>query len=312
MGLLSEMRKILGQRTLCPRNSSQENNWAVYSKEKTPEGSACARCHKVMRRGFPRMSWDDVIMKCKVNPEFLKCVRQMLKLQVSGKDKTFPEQHVLAETVRGYRAYKELIFLNEKQFSERYGVSPKEAQVSVESLVLHNGETSRGVLLDEDKVVKVQVYGDYHSFMSEVVMNSGSQLRANQGTEEFSWHTSEVAKQRPKQMSNPWTEESLAEHIQKQKAKRAADLEHQRALAELAPAQPEAETMQMELEQSEPLVQGPLVKLDGNISESEEEGMAEASVPGAVVAPKRRAAPKPKQPRRSKARRTSQGPGEQA
>ena len=243
------------------------------------------------------MSWGDIIMKCKVSPEFLKSVRQMLKLQVSGKDKSFPEQQVLSESIRGYRAYKELTFLSEKQFVEKYKMTAKEAQVPLESLVLHNGEAAKGVLIDTDAVVKVQIYGDYHSFLSEVVMNGASQLRADQGLEEWSWHAGEVARQRPRGMMHPWSPQGITQHIEKQRSKRQAELEQEQAMAELAPQR----DIQMQEGGEEQLAApGPPVQLNEHsdsdgAAEAGVEGM-EASVPGAVVCPKKRRPKKQSRP----------------
>ena len=199
--------------------------------ERVPVGTQCYECSCATQKGWPELSWQQMLMKVKVSKSFAKSVGDVVRrwrkssATATNNHQGFTPQNLDVEQLEGYVLERILQFVSESEFLDTYGVAMKdvpELKPHVQELLEH-GKPVRGIAIrhPEHPHRLLRLYGSFQTCLSENIHDSNQQLRESQGQEALSHFRTVRSKQTHQSLrSDSGTLPDLAAIVQKFKERR--------------------------------------------------------------------------------------------
>eukprot|EP00971_Amphidinium_carterae_P252473 5012224-Amphidinium_carterae.3 len=181
---------------LCKR-SPEEHFWdskplstALLQEVEFKKGKkVCVDCPKLVARGFPGKTLEEVSLMCHSSANIQKEVQQALTV-MHGAPKGF-----LPETFDHYSYMqllcdREFIFLSEPEFEEMFSMTPARAGATVDEVELESGEKAKGVLVvnPSNPYLKITSRTVKGTALCEHLQTSDAQYRPSQTKELKAWY----------------------------------------------------------------------------------------------------------------------------
>eukprot|EP00971_Amphidinium_carterae_P325207 6455367-Amphidinium_carterae.2 len=166
----------------------------------------CVDCPKLVARGFPGKTLDEVVLLCQTSPNVQKEVQQALSV-MHGATKSF-----LPETFENY-VYMQLLcdrehlLLSEAEFEHMFDITASRAGATIDEIELENGEKVKGVLIvnPNNPYLKITTRTVKGTALCEHLQTADAQYRPSQTKELQSWYQKDLLKLRPKGLQHPMT-----------------------------------------------------------------------------------------------------------
>ena len=168
----------------------QDVAWGAHKrKTKTPVGSRCAACSRLVRDAFGTMGWDTVVTRAAGDEEFMALVQEARENMVAGAAPprtSFQPENFKQHHDSGYRYEQAFKLIPESEVLE--GLSLKDVQriTQIDSFEDLAGQKVRGVLV-KDGHPRIVLYRDQSTSHSSLVHQAQQQLRSGQGQDIAEW-----------------------------------------------------------------------------------------------------------------------------
>eukprot|EP00971_Amphidinium_carterae_P347323 6489257-Amphidinium_carterae.1 len=128
-----------------------ECEWAKCAKRsKAPVGTKCARCLEVTKQSWPLLSWEEILSKKAVEPQFGALVNEVMKRHAGELSKSFIPESFTYNKLSGVVLEKEFRFYPKADFQKTFACDGQEIGLPLETLTDPSGSSVQGFLLAEE------------------------------------------------------------------------------------------------------------------------------------------------------------------
>ena len=228
----------------CMPHHPEEVQWAKRKKGQAVE-ERCGECWKLVNRGFPGKSWEELLLRSQTSASFGKEYEEALRVMQSGVRSFIAEE--FASTVRQeVVAEREYIVLSETDFRKRFAKSPQEAGVAMEEVQCESGEKVKGVLVLNPDMPhrRIRVRCVTGTVLEQKLQSPAEHYRPGQTHELKEWYERDLGKTLPVRLRRPMTLEELSAKMAEKptEAVNEAAADQKQATSEEQAPQPEKES----------------------------------------------------------------------
>eukprot|EP00971_Amphidinium_carterae_P075181 1486105-Amphidinium_carterae.7 len=179
----------------------------------------CVDCPKLVARGFPGKTLDEVVLLCHSTPNVQKEVQQALSV-MHGAAKNFLPETFDQYTYMQLLCDREFLLLSESEFEQMFNVTAATAGATIDEVELENGEKAKGIFIvnPNNPYLKVTTRTVKGTALCEHLQTADAQYRPTQTKELQTWYQKDLLKLRPKGLQNPITAAAMRGQVAEAKA----------------------------------------------------------------------------------------------